>query len=223
MATRRTSTLIVVWVIVVMAGAGVYFVHLSFARSGSASHTATQAADHTAALAKAVNDQSSNVRALQRRLAAKGLPTSVPNPVSTTIIGEAGATGQTGQTGATGPEGPAGPRGPRGFAGMAGVGTVGLTGATGATGPAGANGQTGPQGEQGPQGPKGDTGDTGATGATGPQGPAGPSPTPHPTRTRPITGSVSCPPGSVNIVTGEIDGAGCVITPVPSATATPTP
>lgn len=158
-----------------------------------------------------ISHAKADIHAQRDQLRAVGAtPSALPYPEIAGSPGPRGPNGLNGAVGATGP------RGPRGLAGKSTTGKAGINGSTGATGATGSTGATGATGATGPQGPKGDTG---GTGSTGPQGPPGPvaSRSPHP-----IFGTVSCPPGSVNIVTGEIDGAGCVITPT-SATPTPSP
>lgn len=162
MTSRRVAVTLIGSLAAVVFVVGGFFIWLSLSRS-------TSNASGLATVSQRLHDQGTNVKALQHRLAANGLPTAVPVPVSTTVIGEPGASGANGAPGASGATGARGRRGR--------PGATGATGVAGSAGTAGSDGQAGATGPMGPAGPTGPQGATGAAGKDGQDGKDGTDPT----------------------------------------------
>jgi hypothetical protein len=107
-------------------------------------------------------------------------------------------------------------------------GAAGATGPQGPQGPAGVQGATGAQGAQGPagaQGLSGSPGSPGSPGSQGPQGPAGPQGPPGASgTTTSLTslspGSVACPYGGTQLMSGSTTSFACNGGPVNSGNVT---
>ncbi|NHI16879.1 collagen-like protein [Microbacterium excoecariae] len=171
---RRAVIGMIVALLLVIAGAGVWIADISQSRD-------RWRADADAAWIAHQTLSETYSELYDEYVRATGhLPgADTPSDATDTSNAQAAAPSVTGERGPAGPAGPAGPQGERGFRGFPGDdgedGDDGETGSPGADGEAGAPGLPGLQGAQGEPGETGPTGLTGATGATGSTGATGPA------------------------------------------------